>query len=241
MFAGGRRLATGGTAGTVTIWDVPSRTVVRRLRFLEPVWATAVSPDGTLIAVAAPGRGRCRCARGGARPRLRRDALHAHDRFGPGGLAFSADGSTLIASGCCEDGATVTAWDARSGAQRFQRDVPQVAHAFAVSPAGRTLAVGTGDGRVLVLDARTGALRSQMKVSAGDIQQIVFSPDGRLIAASSAGTADNAVGRPLGQAHRRSVPTHPWLDGRDDVRTRRPSAAVRAGRSWSSGRRTRRP
>ena len=48
---GGRRLATGGTAGTVTIWDLPSRTVVRRLRFPEPVWATAVSPDETLIAV----------------------------------------------------------------------------------------------------------------------------------------------------------------------------------------------
>ena len=188
MFAGGRRLASGGTAGTVTIWDLPTRTVVRRLRFLEPVWATAVSPDETLIAV-------LRQAESGADVHvevrdLASDATRYTRtiRFGPGGVAFSADGSTLIASGCCEDGATVTGWDARSGAQRFHSDVPQVANAFAVSPAGRTLALGTGDGRVLVLDAHTGALRSQVKVSAGDIQQIVFSPDGRLIAASSAST-----------------------------------------------------
>jgi WD40 repeat protein len=56
-FLGRRRLATGGSDGTVTIWDVPTRTIVRHLRYSEPVLRVAASPDATLLAVQhqAPG------------------------------------------------------------------------------------------------------------------------------------------------------------------------------------------
>ena len=56
---GGRQLVTGGKAGTVTIRDVPSGTVVRRLRFSQPVPRRATSgtlKGGTLRTGRAPRR-----------------------------------------------------------------------------------------------------------------------------------------------------------------------------------------
>jgi WD40 repeat protein len=186
---GGRRLATGGVAGKVTIRDLPSRTVVRRLRFSEPVRATAVSPDGTLIAVQRQAGQRdshveVRDLRSG-------ETLYTHTvRFGLSGLGavgvgltFSGDGRMLVASGCCRGGSAVTAWDARSGAQRFHRTIEQQATTFAISPDARTLAVGTEDGHVIVLDARSGRQRgAAMKVAGSSIVQIAVSPDGQLLA-----------------------------------------------------------
>jgi hypothetical protein len=49
----------------VTIWDVASGEAVRELRYSEPVVATAVSPDGTTIAVLRHAEG-ARRERGGA-------------------------------------------------------------------------------------------------------------------------------------------------------------------------------
>ena len=85
-------------------------------------------------------------------------------RFAPGGVSFSGDGRALVASGCCDGGSTVTGWDARTGAKRFQRTVEQGAKAFAVSPVGPDAGLGAGDGSVMVLDASSGAPRSQVKV-----------------------------------------------------------------------------
>ena len=89
--SGGRRLATGGTAGTVTIWDVPSRRGRAPAALSpEPVWAVAVSPDGTLIAVQRQRRGAQRRARGGTRPAHPAGRSTPHgSRFGLGGLAFT--------------------------------------------------------------------------------------------------------------------------------------------------------
>ena len=188
FFPDGRRLASGGPTGTVRIWDVSSRAVVRRLRFVEPVGAVAVSPDGTLIAVqrhaaAAPD------SRVEVRDLVSGKTLYTRPiRFEPGGLSFSADNRALVASGCCNGGSTLTAWNARSGVQRFQHEGPQQSP-FAVSPVGRTLAVGTPDGYVMLLDSRSGRQRGpKIKVAGSGIGQIAFSADGRLFAASPGGS-----------------------------------------------------
>jgi len=182
---GGRRLATGGTAGTVTIWDLPSRAVVRRLRFAEPVWATAFSPDGTLIAVQRQAEG-AQEAHVELRDLGSGKTLYTRTiDFGWALLAFSRDGRTVIASGCCEEGSTLIGWDARSGVKRFER---QNEATFAVSPVGRTLAVGTADGRVLLLDSGSGEQRGpEAKVAGSGIMQIAFSSDGRLFAVAAGG------------------------------------------------------
>ena len=92
-------------------------------------------------------------------------------RFGAGELQFSRDSRVLFASGCCQQGSTVLAWDARTGAERFERHPPGHATAFALAPDSRTLAVGTGDGAVTSWDARTGRERGPAtKVAAGGIE-----------------------------------------------------------------------
>ena len=184
---GGRRLATGGSDGTVTVWDVPTRTIVQRLRYAEPVMSVAVSPDGTLLAVQRQSPGapdahvEVRVLRTGR-------TIYTHTtRFGAGGLAFTGDGRVLVTSECCVGGAAVSGWDARSGALRFRRAVTRtVIRPSRISPRDGTLAVGTEDGRVLWWDARTGrSLRPPTKVTSSEVYQLAFSPDGRLLAVSS--------------------------------------------------------
>ena len=147
----GRRLVTGGIAGTVTIWDVRSRAVVRRLRFSGPVAAVAVSPDGRLLAVQQEAgkrrelRVEVRDLRSGstvadAPAPLRRGPV------GVGELAFTADGRVLVASDCCGGGSRAVGWDARSGAQLFERPRHR---RFALSPDSRVIAAGTDDGHVI--------------------------------------------------------------------------------------------
>ena len=56
-----------------------------------------------------------------------------------------------------------------------------------MSPVGRTLAVGAGDGIVTLLDASSGRERATVKVAGSSIDQLAFSPDGRMFAASPSG------------------------------------------------------
>ena len=177
----GRRLATGGNAGTVTIRDVRSHAVVRRLRLPAPVDTVAFSPDGALLAVRYTREGTAestvevRALRSKARVYVKTVAGE-----GPGDLAFTRDGRVLVASACC---ATVVAWDARSGEQRLRVPASEQARIFALSPDSRVVAAGSADGRVRLWDLRTGRPRgAATKVAGADIYQLAISPDGRLLA-----------------------------------------------------------
>jgi WD40 repeat protein len=176
----GRRLATGGNAGTVTIRDVRSRAIVRRLSFGAPVNGVAFSPDGRLIAVqhkreeAAEATVEVRMLRSDARVYVKTVA------GGPRDLAFTRDGRFLVASACCW---TVVAWDARSGEQRLRVPASDQAFAFTVSPDSQVVAAGSAGGRVRLWDLRTGRPRgAATKVAGADINQLAISPDGRLLA-----------------------------------------------------------
>jgi WD40 repeat protein len=176
----GRRLATGGIAGTVTIRDVRSRAVVLRLSFGAPVNAVAFSPDGRLIAVQHK-REEAAGATVEVR-RLRSDTTVYSKTLagGPGELAFTRDGRVLVASACC---ATVVAWDARSGEQRLRVAASDQANTFAVSPNSQLVAAGSTGGRVRLWDLDTGKSRgAATKVAGANINQLAISPDGRLLA-----------------------------------------------------------
>ena len=59
-----------------------------------------------------------------------------------------------------------------------------------MSPVGRTMAVGTSEGNVLLLDASSGRqLGPATKLAGSSIDQLAISPDGRLLAAAPSGTA----------------------------------------------------
>jgi WD40 repeat protein len=163
------------------------------------VLRVAVSPDGTLLAVQrqAPGAHEAQVE---VRSLRTGKTLYTHTtRFGGDGLAFTADGRELVASDCCTAGAAFVGWDARSGAQRFRRQVTENSFAFALSPKGNTLAIGTEDGLILWWDARTGrSLFTPTKV--GSPIQLAFSPGGRLLALASGSVQllDVATRKPVG-------------------------------------------
>jgi WD40 repeat protein len=189
--ADGRRLVTGGFAGTVTIWDVQTQAVVRRLRFGGRVFSTALSPDGRLLAVTWQ-------RQGDTGPRVEvRDLPADHTRYvrslghGAGDLAFSADGSALVALGCCRGGSVVAAWDATTGQRRFARRPEGQATSFALLPDSRGVLVGDADGGIARWDLRSGkAVGPTTTVSNGGISQVTVSPDGRMFAV---GTFDSVA------------------------------------------------
>ena len=188
MTPDGRRLATGGIAGRVTLWDVHARKVLRTIRFPEPVWWVAVSPDGGRLAVqsrtAVNPRSRVE-VRDVASNRVLYSRMITIDR-GRGGLFFSPDGRRLAVPGCCRPGSPIEVWDARSGARELSVAVDGYAATVAFSRDGRLLAAGTNSGKVLLLDAQDGErLGPPIEVGKDEIDPVSFSPDGRLLAASS--------------------------------------------------------
>jgi WD40 repeat protein len=184
----GRTLATGGVNRRVTFWDVDSGRVTRTLRFGGPVWWTAASPDGQLLAVqTGPADGSdnhvelVRIATG--------KVLQSHRvPHGPSGVEFSRDGRELVALGCCwtGSGSTLVAWDARTGRQLFSGGAGVDAAAFDLAPDPRLLGVGTEGGKFLLLDARSGKQTAPpIQVATGAIAQVSFSPDDRRFVVSS--------------------------------------------------------
>jgi WD40 repeat protein/class 3 adenylate cyclase len=198
----GRTLLTGGTNRRVTFWDLSADRVTRTLRFAEPVWWTAVSPDGKLLAVltqAADSTTSHIQVVDIATGRVLQNHLVPHATplnaatGGTAGLEFSRDGRELAALGCCSSGSTVVAWDTRTGAQLFERTTGLEANSTGVeansidlAPDSRLLGVGTADGEVILLDPRTGRQDgAPIQVAAGHVLDLAFSPDGTMFAVGS--------------------------------------------------------
>jgi WD40 repeat protein len=157
----------------------------RLVRYADPVWWTAISPDGRLLAAQRQATGAADSFVDVRELPSGRPLFSRRVRSGAGGLQFSHDSRMLFALGCCQKGSTVIAWDARSGAARFESHPPAEARTFALAPDSRTLLVGTGEGSVLALDAQTGREREPaIDVTSADMAQIAVSPDGRLLAAA---------------------------------------------------------
>jgi WD40 repeat protein len=184
----GRTLVTGGDNHEVTFWSTDSGRVTRTLRFAEPVWWTAASPGGKLLAVqTGPLDGssnRIELVRISTGAVLQSHPLP----YAPGGVEFSRDGRALVALGCCGDssGSQLIGWNARTGRPLFDRSAGLDAGAFDLAPDSRLLGVGTLGGQLLLLNPRTGKqVAPPVRVATGEVAEVSFSPDGRSVVVSS--------------------------------------------------------
>ena len=185
--ADGTRFALGSQEGDVRVLDLKSGHVrtfgrhdasVLRMRFTAAGRTLVTSgADGTVIVWDV--------ARGAAH-----EMLSGHARGLVWGMAVSPDGRTAYSVG--EDQRAFV-WDL-TGDQSLVRpfaaerpfdlgaDQELFPRGLAVSPDGRTLAVGHSDGTVDLLDARTLTRRHRVRALRGFVGAVAFSPNGHLIA-----------------------------------------------------------
>jgi WD40 repeat protein len=190
----GKVLASGNASGLLILWDVAAgRPAAEMPAEHSRIKSLAYSPDGKFIACAAED-GKVRLWDVAARKL--RYALASEDSW-VWPVAFSPDGRWLFSGGGTQENPEdalspsrrcgVRAWDVTTGKQQWVLEAPVIQGgvcALAVSPDGRTLAVGSrGQTSLWDLKARKmvrllAGCRNRYQAATG----LCFSPDGKLLA-----------------------------------------------------------
>jgi len=181
--------ATNAEYDRLTRYDVRTGAATQTVKVQPEVFfhPMAVSADGRVLAIESESPDTVRNSR--PPDLLLRDptTLAIRSRItGPGFVTWRGwlndDGSLLLASGFFDN--RVDMWNTRTGQRRWRTDIGySKGQAFALSPNGRTLVVGTFDGAVVLLDMGTGRVlaRHTLRLSS-QIWSADFSPDGSVVA-----------------------------------------------------------
>jgi WD40 repeat protein/serine/threonine protein kinase len=107
-------------------------------------------------------------------------------------LAFTTDGAWLI-SGSSDR--AVSAWDTTSLQRVFGVTSPGAVHVAIPSPDGKRVAIGNGDGTVVVFDAVKNGVPLKLTLPPGSrtVLSLAYSPDGRRIASGTEDSGDIGV------------------------------------------------
>jgi WD40 repeat protein len=178
----GKSLAVGLSGGQVRLWDVAARQETAALaRHAAAVQVLAVSADGGTLASAGADGSIVVWDLAGRRERWR---VQGH-RGPVTGLAFVAGGALASAG---RDG-TVKVWEASDGQPPRLRlelgDRQGSALCLAVSPDGRTLAVGRQDRVVQLWDVPSWQLRAELSGHSREVTAVAFAADGRVLVSSA--------------------------------------------------------
>ncbi|RMG09774.1 MAG: hypothetical protein D6731_18950 [Planctomycetota bacterium] len=147
----GARLYAASAGGALLGWDLASGELAVRTLGRRPLDSLALSPNGRLLACAESG-GRVHLV---ALPELRPVRSFVADPGGVAGLAFAPDGEGLRVL-CAREG-VLARYAVASGARLGSIPLPvRSVYAFAWDPASERLALGDGEGRARLVDARTG-------------------------------------------------------------------------------------
>jgi sugar lactone lactonase YvrE len=176
----GKTAVTGGTDGTLRLWDLAT---ARERRVLEgpPAavmsYTAALSPDGKVLASACGRTVQLWDVASGKVLHQMGDAPNSTAWFTP--LAFAPDGKTLASAGS----PTVSLWEVPSG--KLLRQIPGgwgASDSLAFAPDGQTLAVGCADGCVRLCDPGTGRVVRQITGHSRVVSSVAFTPDGKTLA-----------------------------------------------------------
>ena len=179
-----------GEYGNVARWDKTGKQVLKRKGSGHPTSA-ALSPDGTLVALAESSFG----DRKGSfkileveTGKVRASIPAGGDHFFAPGILFSPDGK-LVAWGC---GDHLSLSDAATGELKLKLEDVH-AHwptnrALAFSPDGTLLASGGDDSTVLVHETAYGKQVAKLTGHKGAISALAFSADAQRLASGSADT-----------------------------------------------------
>jgi WD40 repeat protein len=178
----GRILATGGAVenGGLLLWDVASRTIIRRLASKDDIASAAFSPNGSILA-AGTVHGSLLFWNPATGEQLG-PVLHPHHPPEQGNgviLAFASGGATLYTS--ARDGKTIL-WDV---AHRRRLGTFPVGGTLAVSRNGKTLALGQLDGSITLADAATGRHLTALTGHTAAVARLAFNRRGTMLASVS--------------------------------------------------------
>jgi eukaryotic-like serine/threonine-protein kinase len=159
----------------------------QRLRFswqlkIGNTYMVTISPNGAMLAC-ANSDGRVTLfdtATGKERSTLREKS------YGSEAVAFSAD-NRLLAQAAGPTADVVTLWDVATGRQSsVLRGTGKVVR-LAFAPRDMLLAIGNTEGVIQLWDVAAGQIRASLQEAKGLIRGLVFSPDGKILAARSSG------------------------------------------------------
>ena len=196
-----RMLATGGSNGSVYLWDAETAKPINNItkRNEHPVTVTTVrfSPDGKML-VSESSDGTVflwRIPFMSLQPSFNEYAadtqIHLLDgpilkRYPIWCVAYSPDGSRLAAASV-HRGYGIWVYDAQTAEEIAHLPVPtDQIRSIGYSPDGKTLAGGSKDGKIFLWDAKTGRLLNVL-TGPDRIRSIGYSPDGKTLASGSFG------------------------------------------------------